>query len=253
MKLSIVDHLVGSVRLYQQNFKTLWKYLWLPILLGLSGSILTVKDLMLGTMLTGLTGQTHTPLSMMVWSVALTLLSSLLMTRTLVPLMRGVSPSGFWGFPWGKKDLQLILRSIGVFLIVIGICVALGALLGFAIGLGVGIAGLSYDSFMKNVVVIIISVVSCTILIRYFFYPMSIYGETPLTFRESWRLVNKNTIKVGTSIGLSYVILAAPLMIPYSYYLYPIFYAICMPVSSIFFVAIYLTLSKQQSMVVLKK
>jgi hypothetical protein len=250
MKLSIVDHLLGSLKFYQQNFKTFWKYLWLPMLLNLAGAMLIGKDMTLETMLTR---QNHTPLLATLCSISFSLLSSILMTRVLVLWMRGISPSGFWGFPWGKKDLQFILRSIGLPLIFMAVSATI-------IFLGVILIA-SFSSFIAIKTGVLVAsgigggLLIIALVIRCFFYPMSAYGEVPLTLRQSWRLMDKNVIKMsGFFLLFNTISGAVPFLCSsYFYSLYPLFHFAFTPISSIFFIAIFLTLSKHQNIMVLKR
>jgi hypothetical protein len=184
------------------------------------------------------------------------MLSHFLMDRTLVPFMRGVSPiSRLWNFPWGKKDTHFILMNIrltGIFIAVF-LVVSLVMLTAFRVS---DIASAPALRIGIMVVGAIGSILLFTVaFIRYFFYCMSAYGENPLTLRECWQLMDKNVTKMGASVFLIFVVvgLITHCCFSYFYYIYPIFYALYQPVLCIFFVSVFLTLSKQKNIMEIGK
>ena len=242
MKIAIINHFFRSIRFYRQNFTTFLKLLWLPMCLLFVGTVLSHQDF-------GLSMEAQKkPVSLHILSIVCSLLGSLWIQRTVILFMRGALPLSRL---WSSKDRQFILRTLGAGTIVTSV-MAVGALI--LVALFFSTTSTTPNPMIGFVLIGVIGLVlpiTLMLFIRYIFYPISVYGECPLTLRQSWRLMDKNVMKMGMMfllfIGINGLMMVLSSAYFYAYCIYAIFLTLCSPAFQIFYSAVFLTLSKQNN------
>lgn len=246
MKFSIRQTLWGSIQFYKTHFKSFWKQFWFPM------SLAFLQALAMPSATEYLHQKTINLGEFLVFS-SLGFIPSWLIIRSLIPFLKGVSFSSFWGRPFDKKDWQYFLRSIVfigitsiVSLLIIGVAFAAGILVipsliknGFsmeAITLGANLIGL------------ILGIVICIIIFQWFFYSLSAYSDRPLNLKECRKLWNKNFLRGGLSLLVLTTIsgILPSICIQFGfislYYVFVILLTALGPIASFFSVSLFLSL-----------
>jgi hypothetical protein len=246
MKFSIIKTFLESVQFYKNNFKAFWKQFWAPM------ALILAHMLAFPSMNTAVQQKTTSFLAFFLFCI-FGYIPSWLVTRSMIPFMKGAPLSSFWGRPFDKKDWQYFLRNI-VFTLVIGVSVVplIALIVACAIFLGSHAAqyGISIDSIQIFIygAGAISMIAFVMILVRLVFYPFSVYSDHPLTLKTSWKLLDKNGFKVGFGLLFSMAILTGLTSILGHFYpklLYPltILNLFLWPIWYIFFTSVFLTLS----------
>ncbi len=245
MKFSIRQTLWGSIQFYKTHFKSFWKQFWFPM------SLAFLQTLAMPSATEYLHQKTINLGEFLVFS-SLAFIPSWLIIRSLIPFLKGVSFSSFWGRPFDKKDWQYFLRSI-VFCLIIGVIAVLLILPIIGCAVFIGIHSTQYGASIESIKFFasgagaVVGIAFLMILQRLIFYPFSIYSDHPLTLKESWNLLDKNVLKVVLGLVLMAILGGIPSIFGYFYpYLHSVLTIFCLflwPISYIFFTSVFLTLS----------
>lgn len=247
MKFSIRQTLWGSIQFYKTHFKSFWKQFWFPM------SLAFLQTLAMPSATEYLHQKTINLGEFLVFS-SLAFIPSWLIIRSLIPFLKGVSFSSFWGRPFDKKDWQYFLRSI-VFCLIIGVIAVLLILPIIGCAVFIGIHSTQYGASIESIKFFasgagaVVGIAFLMILPRLIFYPFSIYSDHPLTLKASWNLLDKNVLKFGFSFLIFSIALGSLPMVLIKLDYIPIYYVLTFflflshPLWYIFFTSVFLTLS----------
>ncbi|MBM3611177.1 MAG: hypothetical protein FJX18_06640 [Alphaproteobacteria bacterium] len=186
MKLSMIQHYKGATEfLFKQNPKAIFKALWLPLIL--TSVCMFLKEFIL--------------------------LNALLGTAAYVVIMRNMiafMDTGTFSYTiwqWGKRDFSFLLRY-SIFLLPV-------LVIGFLTGIVMAIMG--YADLLINPSPLVAKLLGALIVLAvcflmlpftcaYHIYCFSAY-QTPLKFKEAWRLAKGNNLRFGFISMFYYIVI----------------------------------------------